>query len=385
MSILHVAICGNVLPEARDEDNPCIYLRDERTQEAVMYVARHFPKRDELCRRFADIAPRIDNLFRTGVLREEEHSVFLNFTLFTREDHLILYDVAGRWGYNLARAICGREHELRDLLAMYHTTGASLEKVAFIAIGFLLLDWRSLEKLTQWGYMCRAKQQTGGTFTVNAEEAIDLDLRAVYWGGHSDVYDGLVFVSFGAHACQRIAAFPDILWNEPFTVKAPFDCPEARGVLSAYLGTLKRDLAQALRFFAGEQVSVSAPVEACKRWLERLGYAQNGTLTVPYFDEEDRAWLEPLSQMVLGEVRTWLEEHYSKLKQALAQSTPVRHGVDYTEVFRVVWHWVFGMANRSLAQMGIIYDTYQSGSLTPGYLPAVIKQELFGSRFEPDN
>lgn len=103
MSILHVAVCGNVLPEASDQDNPCTYLRDARTQEALIYVARHFPKRDQLYRRFTDISPRIDNLFRTGVLREEG------------------------------------------------------------------LDWRSLEKLAEWGYMCPARQQTGGTFTVVAE------------------------------------------------------------------------------------------------------------------------------------------------------------------------------------------------------------------------
>lgn len=139
-----------------------------------------------------------------------------------------------------------------------------------------------------------------------------------------------------------------------------------------------------MRSLAGEQVSVSAPVEACKRWLERLGYARNGIPTVPYFDEEDRAWLEPLSQMILGEVRAWLEDHYNKLKEALARSTPIRHGVDFTEVFGEVWHWVFGKANRSLAQTGIIYATYQNGSLTPGYVPAVIKQELFGSPSEPD-
>ena len=96
----------------------------------------------------------------------------------------------------------GRERELRGLFAMHHRTGAVLEKVAFIVVGFVILDWRSLKKLAEWGYICPAKQQTGGTFTVVAEEVIDLYLRTVYWGGHTDVYDGLAFVSFGDHACQ---------------------------------------------------------------------------------------------------------------------------------------------------------------------------------------
>ncbi len=376
MSTLHVAICGNLLPGVKDEDNPFVYLRDERIQDVVMYVARHFPQRNELYRKFEDAAQRIDNLFRVGALREEEHKVFLNFTLFTREDHRILYDVAARYGDQLAQALAKRKHEILDLVGVYRRTGASLEKVAFIAIGCFLLDWSSLEKLSGWGYMYPARQQTGGTFTVTAEETVELDLRAIYWGGHSEDYEGLIFLSFGDHAVSRRAAFPDILWQDPFKVRAEYESPEAHGVLSAYLQPLKKDLAQALRALAGEEVNLSPPVEACKRWLERLGYAQDDILSVPYFDEEDRAWLEPLSHLVFTEVRAWCEEYYTKLKEALADSTPVRHGVEYREVFRQVWHWVFGIANRSLAQRGLIYDTYEPGSSTPGYLPAAAKREV---------
>ncbi|MDI6823989.1 MAG: hypothetical protein QME93_00610 [Bacillota bacterium] len=375
MSTLVVVICGNLLPGVKDEDNPFAYLRDERSQDVVMYVARNMPPHDKLYSEFGDAGRRIDNLFRVGALRQEGGRVLLNFTLFTREDHRILYDVAGRYAHELARALARHEREIRDLVGAYRRTGVSLEKVAFVAVGCFLLDWGSLEKLSEWGYMCRVRQQTGGTFTVTAEETLDLDLRAIYWGGHSEDYDGLLFLSFGDHASRPRRAFPDILWQDPFRVATDYDSPEARAVLSAYLQPLKAGLAQALRSLAGEEVNLSPHQEACKRWLQRLGYARDGVLSVPYFDVEDRTWLEPLSRLVFSEVRAWCEEYYAKLKEALADSTPVRHGVDYREVFRQVWHWVFGIANRSLAERALIWDTYEAGSRTPGYLPAAATQE----------
>jgi len=80
MTKLRVSIVGRTSPDCKDEDNPFIYFRDDRVQDAVLYVASEFPARAGLYDRYKEISGHLDNLFRVGALREEDGKVYVNFT-----------------------------------------------------------------------------------------------------------------------------------------------------------------------------------------------------------------------------------------------------------------------------------------------------------------
>ena len=105
MTKLRVSIVGRTSPDCKDEDNPFIYFRDDRVQDAVLYVASEFPARASLYDRYKEISGHLDNLFRVGALREEDGKVYVNFTLNTRPDYLLIRDVTWRYSRLLVQQL----------------------------------------------------------------------------------------------------------------------------------------------------------------------------------------------------------------------------------------------------------------------------------------
>jgi hypothetical protein len=84
--------------------------------------------------------------------------------------------------------------------------------------------------------------------------------------------------------------------------------------------------------------------------------------------------IEPASRIrsiVGAEVRTWHDARYRALRSAFADLTPVRQGVPFEVVYTEIWHYVFGYANLSLAESGLIADTYAAGSPFTGFVPVL--------------
>ena len=342
-------------------------------------MAREFPSRSSLYERFRDVSALLDNLFRVQALREEGDKVFLSFTLHTREDHGLIYDRAWQHSAALAESLSARWPAIAEAVSACRRAGPDLAKYAFIVVGCFSLDWGSLRELARLGYMSTGKDQTGGRFTVNAQEKVDLDLKGIYWGGHTDVSEGVALLSFGDHACVR-KTLPDAIWRYPFRVSPQFDSPETKRLLSSYMDVLKRDAARLLRAQVRKDAAVGPEVacstEALAAWLQHLGYLQNGDVAVPYFLAEDAPAAHSVRNLVFREVADWCAKHYERLKSDLSQITALRHGVDYSEVFIDLWHWVFGLTNKRLAEKGLIFDPYSPGHETPGCVGAVAEDPV---------
>jgi len=383
MSKLSVSICGNTAPDVKPEDNPSYYLGDNLVQEAVLWVAAEFPTRQGLFDRYGSIAASIENLFRVGALREEAGRVLLNFTLFTRNDHRIIRERSDRHAADLAEWILADRQLIEDMLPQLTFNRATMQKTAMIAVGCLALDAGGLQTLAELGYTLPEKRQTGGIFTVSAEEKTELDLRGIYWGCHSDLQAGLSFVSFGDHAVQGRNALPDILWRRPFWVRKEDDTPTYRAMTSGYLDALRNDLAKVVRQLARQDGDVVEATTACPAavlvdWLDSLGYLDaDRRLAVPYFAAEDVAAVRTVKKTVLDKVREWSSANYEDLKANLADVTPMKHGVDFREVMIQVWHWIFGLTNKRLAEAGFFFDTYATGHKSPGCVPAIVEEEVW--------
>jgi hypothetical protein len=382
MSRLVVTICGNTAPNAKPEDIPSQYLSDAAAQDAVMWVASEFPTRKSLHDRYPSISSKIDNLFRVGALREEDGKVLLNFTLFNEDDHRVLYDVAGRHAHQLARRILAQRRAIEDALSQLRYNRAGIEKAALIAVGCLCLDAGGLSALEKSGYILEDKQQTGGQFTVAAEEKVDLDLHGIYWGCHSDAGAGLSFVSFGDHASRDRNALPDILRRRRFWVQGQADPAVYRPLALAYLDVLRDDLVKVVKQIArdphGSVQGTACSPAILTDWLESLGYIDSGgCLTAPYFAAEDAPIVQAINAVVLEQVRTWCDANYEDFKTSMCDTTPVRHRVDFREVFVQAWHWVFGLTNKRLAEAGFMFDTYAPGHKSPGCVPAILEDEVW--------
>lgn len=405
---LRISICGSTSPNCKDEDNPFIYLGDERLCDALLYVAREFPTRAGLYDRYGEISALLDNLFRVEALREESGKVYLNFTLNTRSDCSLIREVTWRHSRVLAERLTARWPSIREAILGCTMVGRDVLKYLFLSVGCFALDWASLGQLTRLGYMVTGKKQTGGTFTLVAQEALAMDMKGLYWGGHSDSIDGITLLSFGDHTGPRFT-LPDVLWRKPFQASLEFDSPETRRLVLAYTGTLKRDIVKVIKRLAsgregfphassnsfpdgspdGLRDSHNSPDHAedygtaCRTedllvWLTWLGYVKGKDLVVPYFTAGDAPAVHLARDIVLQEVVAWAEQYYKELKSDLSDLTALKHGVDYREVFVDVWHWLFGFTNKRLAETGYIFNPYMPGHGTPGCLGGIAEDPVLG-------
>jgi hypothetical protein len=393
---LRVSIVGRTSPDCKDEDNPFIYFRDDRVQDAVLYVASEFPARASLYDWYKEISGHLDNLFRVGALREEDGKVYVNFTLNTRPDYLLIRDVTWRYSKLLVQQLKTHwpliEESIRGC-CLCSDADDDISKYLFLSVGFFALDWGCLGLLKSLGYMSGGKEQTGGRFTLHGQEVIDQELKGIYWGGHADFVEGMILLSFGDHAKARLT-LPDLFWGGPLQAPSKLDSPETRRLAKSYTDILKRDTVRLLRVTAmnsGEDIngdgdkyierSTKATDIVCPRddlvaWLESIGYIKNGDISVPYFTAADAHAVQRLRAVVFGAVRDWCEQYYRQLKSDLSGLTALRHGVDYQEVFVDLWHWVFGFANKQLAEAGYIFDPYEPGHITPGCLGGIAEDAL---------
>ncbi len=67
----------------------------------------------------------------------------------------------------------------------------------------------------------------------------------------------------------------------------------------------------------------------------------------------------------------WHEENYESIRSQLSHLTPMQNGVPFERVYTEVWHFVFGIANRILAERGFFADPYAEGRTFKGFIPAI--------------
>ena len=68
---------------------------------------------------------------------------------------------------------------------------------------------------------------------------------------------------------------------------------------------------------------------------------------------------------------TWHEDNFSSIQTELSDLTPIRNGVPFERVYTEIWHFVFGIANRVLAEEGFFADPYSEDRRHQGFLPVV--------------
>lgn len=114
--------------------------------------------------------------------------------------------------------------------------------------------------------------------------------------------------------------------------------------------------------------------------LKKLNYIEEVDeilyLKIPYFTEEDIDMMLDCMRPFIEVLKEWVGENIDEIESNLSETRPLKNGVPFDEYFIQIWHVIFGLTNKKLAESGLTYDTYCDDSDHGGYMPALVKGDI---------
>jgi hypothetical protein len=205
-------------------------------------------------------------------------------------------------------------------------------------------------------------------------------------------YDEVYLTSFGDHHTKPRYMLPDLLWRKPGppssypdTLKAalqnlPAESLGRSGYQFGQIMLALRDSEQSSADLARAASAKESEAKALLGVLVALDYVseRNGLYRaqIPVLTERDEAMtgsLRAIGNQVMDE---WLAENYENMKVDLKDLNFTRSGVPFSEGYTMVWHYLFGIANRKLVEAGLFADPYATKRRYKGAIPAVYSLAL---------
>lgn len=387
MSELKFGICGDLdRHNTSSEDDPLVTLRKPEVRDMIEELNRDPKSKKGLFDENEDISNDIEKLLRLDVLKEKDGKVFVNFTVIDEKDNGIIFDVCDEYACGLADEFLDNREQVFEVLGSYENQRLEEEKLAFMIIGCYLLDWESLELLSDWDVCDHRKQQAGDNeYVLWGESEIEGLLKGVYWGGHSLFMESYTFHTFGDHhGYTERNAFPDIIHRFE---DLEFDGNE--GYRSILFDKRKEMLEDLGRIIDDIGISGCDKEKIEKKWsdkskyihlLKKLNYVEEVDeilyLKIPYFTDEDIDMILNCMEPFIEILKYWIDENIDDIESSLGKTRPLQNGVPFDEYFIQIWHVIFGLTNKKLAESGFIYDTYSDYSDHEGYMPALVKGDV---------
>jgi hypothetical protein len=385
MGRIHTYICGETGPI--DEFNPFKVTRQEHMPEMLFLLNSNPMSSSDLSRELGIennmTMKLLDDLSKINAASERDSKWSTTFAIFGVQDIHLLAERTKKPASHLAERLMRNKPEIEKKLAQLSCAGqVEMKKLAFAVVGCYLLDWRGLEVLNQRDLtLCGKKQQPGDRKYVllGREAGVKRDLyEKVYWGSTKSDYDGITFTSFGDHVGNRYA-FPEIA--RPFSVLTQQQTEKAG--LPDWLTTKASEAIDSfqtnsivdcgrLLLLLGKKGPMSASqlanemskgkeqVEALLKLLADMKYvsfdSERAKLNYPVFTVRDKSTIDAVWGIVSSIVEEEACSYFGSIRTELAETTPVMKGIDPREVYTDVWHWVFGHANRIMAERGFFFD-----------------------------
>jgi len=376
-------ICGDAGPG--DEYNPFKATQQERASE-ILYLLNLEPlTADELSSKLGisveSVTRLLQDLSRINAVAEKDEKWHVLFPIFTKQDIHLISEKTRKPALRLVEEIMRMELKLREhLTRLSCAKQVEIEKLMFAVVGCFILDWKALEILNEKDLsLCGRKQQPGGRRYVllGREEGAGEGLYdRMYWGSHSNKFGRITFTSFGDHTGCRYA-FPDLAWNlNALTRHRENGLPDwfwnkIIETFNVFQTNCMLELGRILFLLNDEgPMSTSLLREKLKiekeqaenlfKLLANMKYVILGEekvrLNYPVFTLEDKKVIEDVWKTVSKIVEKEACEYFNSLQTELAEITPIRKGIDQREIYTDVWHWVFGWANRIMAERGFLFD-----------------------------
>jgi hypothetical protein len=373
-----VAIVGD--SGSWDEYNP-FFVASKPLVPRLLYFLNHEKLSiDELTKRLrADrkrVSISLQRLLRINAITEERGTYKVNFTILSEEDIVFTRKAINTTVRALATEIRRHKREIEEVMQKLSSSKqVNIGKMLFAVVGCFALDWKCLEKLGEKGFLMRRKRQPGDRNYIlyGVEQPLLLRREKRYTGSHSDVVENYTFTSFGGPGFRY--AFPDAIWVTRYQIHKLGRFKSYKQKLLELLNVVTRGLLKDVGelLFNVEKQAVNLNglsrglgfregqtklLVEILRDMKYLRLDENGLirLNYPVFSKEDKALTDEVSEIVVKASIKILNKQYDKLKSSLRELTPIKNGVDFREVFNVIWHDIFGEVNKVLAESGFMYD-----------------------------
>lgn len=387
---LKISIVGSIFNQD-PQYNPFTICRPDEVKRLLLEMAESPMDKDSIVAGLGDCSTKIEDLLRVEIIRQEGDLYYINFPLFTESDEAKIMAAAEKYGKVLAEQVLEQACKINALLDQLSPPAVGRGKYAFIIVGYMALDSGALRLLAKHDYIVHKPKKPGGNrYVFSGEEVTEFSLKGLYWGGHTTRDAGIVYLTFGDHNTETTRyGFPDLAYK----IRREFsllDVPdiykkEFLAVNNDYFRKLLGDIKIILfhlksgpaGFDGLKNVLAAGNLETRRllELLEKIDYIKKEDeeyhLRIPVLSASDKDVLTQINQIVSQEVLKWTESHYSHIKTELSDINAVKSGVDYKEVFNMLWHYFFGYANRHLVRSGLFYDPYADSEVHKGYLPAV--------------
>ncbi len=389
MSGIRFGICGDFdWHNTSEEDNPFSTLEKNKVKDLISELNRDPMDEGELFSKYGEIKEEIEKLLRLKTLKKRGEKIYVNFTFIDKEDSEFLMEVCEDHALKLVDLISSKKGQIHEVLSRYENKRVGKDKLAFFIIGCYFLDWGTLKLFSKWGIADNMKPQPGGNeYVLWGEENYENILKEIYWGGHMIPDIDYVFHTFGDHHKDtKRNTFPDILhrFND-------FDFPggaEYRSLLFEKRKGFASELADIIVIIGKEGASKDLLEKKLEyksldkriTLLQKLGYIDEEDdryyLSVPFFTEEDRDMILDCIRPLIPILKDWIDDDLEDLKSDIEPIRPSQNGVPFDEYFIQVWHYIFGLVNKNLANRSIIYDTYSDDSEHKGYMPGITIKDV---------
>ncbi|MDI6905015.1 MAG: hypothetical protein QMD13_05960 [Candidatus Bathyarchaeia archaeon] len=379
-------ICGDGGP--LDDFNPSIVTRQKWASELLYTLNKRPLSAEQVCLELKisreEIIKPLEDLIRIKAIEEKSGVYHVAFSIFTKEDLMVLARATKQIADKLANRIYSHKKKITSLVKNISSAQqVEMDKLLFAAVGCFVLDWQGLKVLEDEGLLAKNKPQPGNrNYLLFAREEIDENMAtrlydAMYWGSHSDALDKYTFTSFGDHYGLRYA-FPDILWTLHASSKAfqetfgpPLWFTEKLSTIIRLFGkNLLRDVALML-FRMNDEGPISEKEFSRNEndnevWLQNLLHLlqdmnyivyEKGTVTLhyPVFVAKDEKIMEELGDLITPLATQIIRQNYLHLKRVLGDITPMKNNIPFGEVLNEAWHWIFAQTNKILAEKGFLY------------------------------
>jgi hypothetical protein len=370
--------------------NPSEILSSPEIQDLVLDIATHPKSRDEVEAAVAAHFFDVDDMIAVGLLREEGGELWVDFNLLLQEDQRRILELTEVMGRDLAEALLEHRSEFEAFAAAHDQPRALPGELLYLVLGCFSLDWDGLDLTEENGWRDAAQRTIDGySFTPWAKEkGVDLSLKGLYWGSHNYTAGSYKATTFGDHDALPRFGFPDLLWGAGRAYR-DLDDSEARlaaaYALSTYALEMLPDVAAILTSLrhgnlAADELAERTGIEEEKlgrllalleatEYVELVDGAYEATVVVLL--EEDSATVDAIRQLGREVMIRWHEENYERIREDLSDLTPGVNGVPFERVYTEIWHFAFGIANRTLVERGLFADPYAETRRHQGFIPAI--------------
>jgi hypothetical protein len=386
---LQTGITGSTPNE--DRSNPTSMLGSADVQRLILEIAGRPAPRAQIETVIRGKVFGVDDMVRVGLLREEQGLYWIDFNLLRVNDQRAIMQASEAMGRDLAQAFLARRQEFEALAAGHRQPGVGAPELLYVILGCFALDWDGLALTEGLGYRERAQRTIDGrSFTPWAKErGGDISLKGLFWGSHNSTGARFTFTTFGDHHSVPRFGIPDMLRGTRGAFTQYQNIPQAQraggALLTAYAGDALDDIALMMGLLrsrallraelATEAALAPRKFEAILDLLEALDYVRpDGERLVAgavVLTPEDSSLVQATRLLARDVMVAWHERNYKALRGRLSGITPLRNRVPFERVYTSVWHYVFGIANRSLVEAGFFADPYGPDRRHQGFLPAI--------------